>query len=134
MLSIDVDDSGRVKGKSSSTVYRIVVAQLLATFLATISCLFIDWVAAYSALLGGLTCTVPSGFMAWRFGTRAVAGAGDALSHLVRGETGKYLLTVAMFIIIFKSVTPIAGGYFFATLGLGLICNILVPLWSPGSR
>ncbi|MFT7307205.1 MAG: F0F1-type ATP synthase assembly protein I, partial [Candidatus Azotimanducaceae bacterium] len=75
--------------KIESIAYQIVLVQFGATILIAFLCLFVDWVAAYSVLLGGLTGAVPSAFMAWRFGSRQVADVGLAFSHLLRGEIGK---------------------------------------------
>ncbi len=114
--------------KIESTAYQIVVGQFGATILAAISCWFVDWVAAYSILLGGLTGAVPSAFMAWRFGSREVAEVGLAFSHLLRGEIGKLLLTAALFMACFGLVEPLLAGFYFAGLGATLICNLVVPL------
>ncbi|MEX0942893.1 MAG: ATP synthase subunit I [Pseudomonadales bacterium] len=128
----DVDEkSSRLDGRLidvSVPAYRIVRAQFVATFLTSALCLMIDWVAAYSAFLGGLTCALPSAFMAWRF-IREVADPGTAFANLVRGEVGKLLMTMTMFTGIFLTVEPIALPYFFLALVLGFLCNVLIPLW-----
>ena len=109
-------------------IYRIVAAQFVVALLAATLCLPVNWVIAYSVLLGGLTCAVPSAFMAWRF-TREVADPGVALSHLIRGEIGKYALTACMFMSVFFWLEQLRVGYFFTALGLGMLCNILIPLF-----
>ncbi|MEX2327353.1 MAG: ATP synthase subunit I [Pseudomonadales bacterium] len=128
----DVDEkSSRLDGRLidvSVPAYRIVRAQFVATFLTSALCLMIDWVAAYSAFLGGLTCALPSAFMAWRF-IREVADPRTAFANLVRGEVGKLLMTMTMFTGIFLTVEPIALPYFFLALVLGFLCNVLIPLW-----
>ena len=114
--------------KGNSTAYRIVGAQALVTIVFASLITFFDLVAGYSVLLGGMTGAVPSAYMAWRFGTREVADAGVAFSHLIRGEVGKFLLTVALFIGCFGLVEPLHVGAYFAGLGMTLICNIVVPV------
>ncbi|MFT4676805.1 MAG: ATP synthase protein I [Patiriisocius sp.] len=114
--------------KIESIAYQIVLVQFGATILIAFLCLFVDWVAAYSVLLGGLTGAVPSAFMAWRFGSRQVADVGLAFSHLLRGEIGKLLLTAALFTACFGLVEPLSAGFYFAALGATLMCNLLVPL------
>lgn len=112
----------------SVPAYRIVRAQFVATFLASALCLMIDWVAAWSAFLGGLTCAVPSAYMAFR-SLREVADPRIAFANMVRGEVGKLLMTTTMFAVIFLTVEPIMLPYFFSALVLGLLCNVLIPLW-----
>jgi len=90
-------------------------------------CLFVDWVAAYSAFLGGLTCAVPSAFMAWRMGRRVLRSPLTA-SHLVRGELGKLGITLFMFSMVFYWIESLKVGFFFAALLFGLLCNVFVPL------
>lgn len=114
--------------KIESIAYQIVFVQFWATILAAILCLLVDWIAAYSIFLGGLTGAVPSAFMAWRFGSRQVADIGLAFSHLLRGEIGKLLLTAALFIACFGLVEPLSAGFYFVGLGATLICNLVVPL------
>lgn len=114
--------------KIENTAYRIVFWQFVVTMIAAFTCILVDWVSAYSMLLGGLTGAVPSLFMAWRFGSRPVAEVGSAFSHLVRGELGKLLLTVAMFVTSFGLVDPIDVRYYFTGLVIALVLNLVVPL------
>ena len=113
--------------KAKAPIYRIVFTQFIATFIMAALCLFVDTVAAYSVLLGGLTGSVPSLVMAWRM-AREVADPGLALRHLVRAQVSKLLLTVVMFVLVFRLIEPLAIEYFFAALAFSLFCNILQPL------
>ncbi len=113
--------------KVGKPVYQIVIGQFIATFLVAALCLFVDWVAAYSAFLGGLTCAVPSAFMAWRMGRRVLRSPLTA-SHLVRGELGKLGITLFMFSMVFYWIESLKVGFFFAALVFGLLCNVFVPL------
>ena len=103
--------------------------QLLVTIVGAGLFFWFDWVIAYSVLLGGMTGALPSGFMAWRFGTREVADAGEAFSHLIRGELGKLLLTCALFLGCFGLVETLHVGAYFSSLGVTFLCNIVVPLF-----
>ncbi|MCB1691626.1 MAG: ATP synthase subunit I [Pseudomonadales bacterium] len=122
-------DIGRLfSSRSNAPAYRIIRAQLIATVLATASCLFFDAVAAYSTLLGGLVCIVPAGFMAKRL-DRPTSKARTALGHLVMAELGKLALTTALLIAIFVLVRPLNIVFFFgAIVGLHTF-YIWVPLY-----
>ena len=103
------------------------MAQFIVAFLASALCLFVSWVAAYSVLLGGLACALPSAFMAWHM-TRKVVNPAMAITHVVRGEIGKFALTVAMFSGVFFWVQPLEIGSFFTTLIVCMCLNIVVPV------
>lgn len=114
---------------SKAHVYQIVFVQLLFTMLAALSLLLIGVEIAYSVLLGGLTCVIPSGFMAWRIG-RETADPSKALKSLVRGEIGKFLLTVMIFSAVFLWVKPLNVAYFFTAIAVVMLLNIFVPLFT----
>jgi len=99
----------------SKPVYRIIRAQLIATVLAFATCSYFDWVAAYSILLGGTVCVVPAGFAAWRLSRRTPV-AGVAALHMIMAETGKLLLTMALFVAVFVLVKPLNVLFFFGSL------------------
>ena len=108
-------------------VYRILIAQLIVTVLASLSSLFVDWVVAYSILLGGTVCVVPAGFAAWRLGQKT-PGPGAAMIHMVVAQTGKLLLTAALFAVIFVKVKPLNLVFFFGTIIALHSFYILMPI------
>jgi ATP synthase protein I len=112
-----------------TSIYRIVQAQFTATLLTATLCLLVDWTAAYSVFLGGLTCAVPSFFMAWYI-SHQVAHPLMAVKYLVMGELSKFGSTALMFTAVFMWVKPLAPGYFFTGLVLAMLCNLLVPVWA----
>ena len=107
-------------------IYRIVAAQFIATFITATLCLIVDWVAAYSIMLGGLTCAVPNALLAWRIGR--VADPNGALKSLVRGELGKLVMTAVIFAAVFLWVKPLEVMIYFIALVLVMLLNMLVPL------
>lgn len=122
------EQKNRLLGRDSSeTVRRIIRAQFVATFLASASCMLLGFEAAYSALLGGLSCALPSAFMAWRF-LRGTADRTVAAANLVRGEVGKLLMTLVILSLVFLLVKPLAIAWFMATLVLVLLMNAIVPM------
>lgn len=107
-------------------IYRIVAVQFVATFIAATLYLIVDWVTAYSVLLGGLTCAVPNALLAWRLGR--VADPSGALKSLVRGELGKLVMTAVIFAAVFFWVKPLEVMFYFVALILVMLFNMLVPL------
>jgi ATP synthase protein I len=113
---------------SKAHVYRIVFVQLAFTVLAALMLLLHSVEVAYSVLLGGLTCVIPSAFMAWRIG-RETADPSKALKSLVRGEIGKLLLTAAIFTAVFLWIESLQVAYFFIAIVVVMLLNIFVPLF-----
>ena len=108
-------------------VYRILIAQLIVTVLASLPGLFVDWVVAYSILLGGTVCVVPAAFAAWRL-SQKTPGPGAAMIHMVVAQTGKLLLTAALFAVIFVKVKPLNLVFFFGTIIALHSFYILMPI------
>lgn len=102
--------------RSGSLVGRVLLAQLAASAaLAVLLWGIYGRVAGYSALLGGLTCVIPNGFLALRLILpRREAGAGALLRATYIGELGKVALTVIMFSVIFAALRPLSGAALFA--------------------
>lgn len=72
-------------------------------------------VAGYSALLGGLICVLPNGFLALRLtAPRREPGARALMRAAYVGEIGKLALTVILFIVVFSLVRPLSAGALFA--------------------
>ena len=66
--------------------------------------------AAYSALLGSLTCVIPNTFLALRLvASRRDPGAKALVRAAYVGELGKLGLTVLMFSIVFVMVKPLSA-------------------------
>lgn len=111
----------------TAPAYRIIRAQLIATVLVTALCLLIDGVAAYSALLGGLTCVIPAAFMLKRL-EHPGSEAGSATVALTMAVAGKLVLTCTLFIAVFLLVKPLDARWFFGVL-IGLHgLYVIVPL------
>ena len=111
----------------NAPVYRIIRAQLIATILASLSCLYFDWVAAYSILSGGTVCVVPAAFAAWRLSSKT-AGAKAAMIHTAIAETGKLLFTIVLFIVTFVFIKPLNLLLFFGSIITLHSLYILVPM------
>ena len=114
----------QIAASSGNLVGIILLAQLgLSLVIAALFWGFDGKVAAYSALLGGLTCVIPNAFLALRLVVpRRDTGPGGLVRAAYIGELGKLALTVLMFSLVFTLVRPLAAGALFA----GFIAGQLV--------
>ena len=88
-------------------VYKVIVAQLVATsFIAVISLLLSGIVLAYSALLGGLISALPNSYFALQaFKFRGASNAEKVVKSFIRGELGKIGITLVLFALSFTLIT-----------------------------
>ena len=98
------------------TILRVVMWQfLVGVVLAAVLLGVFGRVAGYSALLGSLTCAVPSAFLALRLmAPRRDPGAQALLRAAWIGEAGKLALTVLFFTLVFTQVRPLSAAALFA--------------------
>ena len=97
----------RLKTIATPPIQRVALLQLALLLPIALLLMIVDVATGFSALLGGL---VQIGPQAWfnRFAFRFV-GARQALQvtrAIYYGETGKFILTVALFAVIFIYVKP----------------------------
>ena len=86
-------------------VYRIVFFQLILTAAAALLAWIHSDVAAKSALLGGLTCTLPNAYFIWRaFRYSGARWSVQVVQTMYRAEAWKFVLTALCFIVIFQRV------------------------------
>lgn len=84
--------------------------------------------AALSALLGGITCLIPSLYFAWRIGSvRGGRQARRFVADFYRAEAGKFGLTVALFAAIFVAAPPSNPIFFFVAYVAVLFTHWLAP-------
>ena len=104
------------RGSSMSVMLRVLIAQAVSgVVLAALFWSLSGRVAGYSALLGSLTCVLPSAFLALRLAVpRRDPGAGALMRAAYVGELGKLALTVLMFGFVFIAVRPLAAAPLFA--------------------
>jgi ATP synthase protein I len=115
---------------TKSSIFRIVAAQFIATILASALCLVFDRVAAISALMAGITCIVPACYTLV-VSLRPVTKGDPGLTQALRGEAGKFALTVALFALVFVFVKPLNVLVFFSTfVGLQLCMAVVLLLGS----
>jgi ATP synthase protein I len=89
-------------------VYRLAIMQFTLSIIIALFALIHSFEAGYSALLGGLTCAIPNGYLIWRsFRYRGASSVGQVLQSFYQGESGKYILTVVCFAVTFSQVRPL---------------------------
>ena len=115
-----------------STVDRIILTQFVMTLVVTGLSLFFGWIAAYSALLGGVVTVVPGFVAARRLRTGLAIKQpelhGGVNTLVVRGELIKFALSVILFIAIFALVTRLSAAFFFATFAGTQMLYLVLPV------
>lgn len=118
------------KKKSDSPIRQVILAQAIASLLAASSLLLWDWVAAYSALLGGLICVIPNGYLAFRISATDGLSRARRTGRLIQGEAGKLIQTVLLFALVFGLVRPLeSAALLLSFIGIQLL-HWLVPVFA----
>ncbi len=113
-------------GATRSPLTRIVIAQVIVTVLSSAALWVFDWVAAYSALLGGLTCVIPG---LYTLATSLQGGdAGNGFARVIKGEGGRLAITIAMFLAVFIFVKPLNVLAFFGLFAVLQFFYAVVPV------
>ena len=116
----------RLARLKQSPVFGIVVAQFIATILASASFLIFGRIAALSALMAGVVCLIPSGFVL-AVSLREISPGETGLANAVRGEAGKFVLYILLFALVFTFVKPLDAVAFFATFVVLQLCTVIAP-------
>lgn len=121
----------RKANKRLHVVKMMMGVQFMAMFLvAATAWIFRDQVAAYSALLGGFVCWLPSCYFAFRaFRYSGARSADKIVRSMYAGEVGKMFLTMALFTIVFVRVRPLDALALFAGFALVQSVNWFVPFF-----
>jgi len=96
-----------VNNLSPPPVYKVIVAQILATFfIGSASLLFSGQIVACSVLLGGLISFLPNSYFALHaFRYQGASNADKVFRSFIRGELGKIVITIVLFALSFTLVT-----------------------------
>lgn len=107
---------------------KIYGLQCVALVLFSIAVFPFDWVAAYSALAGGLISIVPNAYFARQaFRYSGARRAREISQAFYRGEMGKYLSTAVLFAGVFAGLSPLnVLVLFLAYLVIMLLNTLLV--------
>ncbi|MCW4152082.1 ATP synthase subunit I [Halomonas sp. 18H] len=109
-------------------VQRLMLAQLAVTGLMVLVAVVIDGKGGgTSALKGAVVALLPNLFFAWRaFRYRGGRQARKMVASLYRAEAGKFVLTVALFVVAFVAVPPSNHAFFFSAYVVMLFIPSLV--------
>ena len=116
----------RMKNSFPTGANRIPVTQALVSLLGVALFAFFGVTEAYSALLGGVACVVPSTYAVWRvFGSkRGAARSGmRTFGLMIRAECVKFALTGAIFALIFWLVPEVEPVAMFAVFVVALFAG-----------
>jgi|TARA_B100000809_G_scaffold255072_1_gene293124 ATP synthase protein I len=121
-------------------VYKVIVAQLVATsFIALIFLFLSGSVVAYSVLLGGLISVFSNSYFAMQaFKYRGARNADKVVRSFIRGELGKIGITLVLFALSFTLITNlnelalILG--FIATHFVGVMMSGLISYSPTGNK
>jgi ATP synthase protein I len=107
---------GRVTDRKLSTVSKILAYQLLIILLITAGFAIAGgWRQGLSSVLGGVAAFIPNLYFALRINSTSGLKPRKIVNSFYAGESGKLLLTAALFIIIFKipniEILPLLVGY-----------------------
>ena len=95
---------------------KLLIRQCLtAVVLAALAVGLVGRGAMFSALLGSAVCMVPAQYFACRFlRPRGSRQAKQHVSSLYRAQAGKFVLTMALFVIVFVKFPPAHPVLFFS--------------------
>ncbi len=86
-----------------SPISKVLAIQILLITITTIGFVIVDgWIAARSAFLGGFAAFIPNVYFAIRVAKSAGQEAKKVVKSFYTGESGKLILTVILFGLIFQ--------------------------------
>lgn len=108
-LSGDFGLSMKKIPRSRLLVRRLITVQLILVVVLPVIALYSGPVAAYSVLIGALTCFVPNLYFVYRaFKFSGARSAKKILRSFYAGESIKILLTAVLFGLVFALVKPLS--------------------------
>jgi ATP synthase protein I len=108
-----------VAARKLSTVRKVLVCQILIIAVVVLGFVFMhDLHKTISSMLGGLAAFVPNAFFGWLITSSVGASPRKAVNAFYIGEVGKWMLTIAMFVLAFKypgiEIFPLFATYILA--------------------
>jgi len=96
------------QNQAQKSARRFIQAQLITTIVLSATLLIYDFTVAYSALVGGLIATLASAWFAIKvFRVKPKETPETLLATFYVGEIYKFVLTGAMFVIVFVLIKPL---------------------------
>jgi len=92
-----------------NVVTKVLGMQLGLTLLTAVVAWALEGtVAAYSAVLGGLVCVIPTAFLGVRMmAVRHASNPRKLLNAAYVGEAGKWFISLALFVVIYVWIKPL---------------------------
>lgn len=117
--------------KNQRDIWYLLLIQLGVSVLIALTALVLSGqIAFWSAILGGLVCVVPNVYFAKKlFRYTGARAARKIVNSFYQGEALKLLLTIGLFVLVFKLV-KIIPWLFFAAFMAAQIVFWFVPLIS----
>ena len=100
-------------------------AQSISSLVLAGGLLLVSPVAAYSSMFGSLAAFIPALFFALVVTPKFGADSAAFLRTAVIAEALKILLTALLCVAVFVWVKPLAGGWFFAGMAMGIFSGRL---------
>lgn len=106
----------RVPDRYFSTVRKVLIYQVLIIIIITVSYAVAEgWQKALSPALGGATAFIPNLYFALQIHRAAGQDAKKIVRTFYAGESGKLLLTTALFFVVFQipniEILPLLAGF-----------------------
>jgi ATP synthase protein I len=116
--------------KAPPVYIAFIIQFLLCIAAALITLLTLNLVTAYSILLGGFISIVPNGYFAWKaFRYRGARNTPLIVKSFYAGETGKLIMTVVLFALVFAGVRPIDELAIIVSFIVNIIVGLLATAW-----
>ena len=111
-------------------VLKVLLTQILVVLLiAAVVTVVRGWTAGYSAICGGLVAWLPNVYFARKaFRYSGARAAKDILKSFYAGEAGKFVLTAALFAMVFTGVKPLDAPVLFGAFIVTQMVNWFAPL------
>ena len=125
------ENSGKYASRLLNKLAMIWLLNAGTLLLVVIILYWFDRVAAYSALLGGLLFIIPNVYFtacAFRHNAKSVNSA-VMVRGFYKGESGKFILSLTGFAVIFASALPIDALALFATYIVLTLTHWVLALW-----
>ena len=107
-----------------------VIQFFICVIAALVSYLLLDFVVAYSILLGGFISIVPNGYFAWKaFRYRGARNTPLIIKSFYAGETGKLIMTGVFFALVFAGIRPLNELAVIVSFIIAIIVGLVATAW-----
>lgn len=111
-------------------VFRLIAVQLIVVIvISALLLVWQGWPAGYSGLMGGAIAWLPNLYFAQKaFRFSGARAASEILKSFYAGEAGKFILTAALFALVFAGVKPLDARALFGVFVLTQAVSWFSPL------